>query len=311
MTQNTKNNQSDQDTVFEKNEFFDVIQPDRATLFVKRMFGHKTFIFSAILLLIIIVSAVFAPLIAPHNPFEHNLNKRMIPPVWSEKGTLNNIFGTDFQGRDFLSRMIYGARVSLLIGIIAMLISGVIGTLLGIFAGYFGGWVDSTITFILTTRLSLPLMMVALALVSVIGGSLETVTLIIGCLIWQRFLVVMRSATMQIRDLDYIKAARAIGCSKLYIIFTEIMPNMAANIIVVASFEVAHAVLLEAGLSFLGLGVQPPVPSWGLLIAEGREQLMFNPHLVMIPGIAISMLVLSINLLGDGIRDILAPEQRN
>jgi len=153
--------------------------------------------------------------------------------------------------------------------------------------------------------------MVALALVAVVGGSLQVVILVLGCLLWDRFTVVMRSATMQIRSLDYVRAASAIGCSTPRIIFSEIMPNILGNLLVIATFEIAHAILLEASLSFLGLGVQPPTPSWGLMVAEGRDYMLFEPYLVMLPGFAIFLLVLSINLLGDGARDIFAPEHRN
>jgi peptide/nickel transport system permease protein len=152
---------------------------------------------------------------------------------------------------------------------------------------------------------------VALALVAVVGGSLQTVILVLGFLLWDRFTVVMRSATMQIRDLDYIRAANAIGCSTRRIIFSEIMPNILGNLLVIATFEIAHSVLLEAALSFLGLGVQPPTPSWGLMVAEGKDYMLFDPYLVMLPGFAIFLLVLAINLLGDGARDIFAPEHRN
>ncbi len=192
-----------------------------------------------------------------------------------------------------------------------MMISGVIGTVMGVCAGYFGGRVDMVITFLLTTRLTLPVIMVALALVAVEGSSLTVVILVLGFLLWDRFTVVMRSATMQVRNLDYVRAASAIGCPTRRIIFSEILPNVLSNLLVVATFEIAHAILLEAALSFLGLGVQPPTPSWGLMVAEGKDYLLFEPHLVMLPGFAIFTLVVAINLLGDGARDIFAPENRN
>ena len=205
----------------------------------------------------------------------------------------------------------YGAQVSLLIGFTAMLISGVIGTALGVAAGYFGGKVDMVITFIITTRLAMPVILVALVVVALIGGSMSVVIWVLGLLIWDRFAVVMRSTTQQIRNLDYIAAAEAAGCSIIRLLLTEVMPNVVNALIVIATLEIAHAILLEAALSFLGLGVQPPTPSWGLMVSEGKGHMFFKPWVISIPGFALFALVLCINLLGDGIRDITAPENRN
>jgi len=288
-----------------------VLQPSAGTMLAKRVLGHGSFMFAAIVLVTLIIIALFAPMLAPHDPLGQELDRRLMPPVWSDAGTWTYALGTDMMGRDYVSRLIYGARVSLAIGFCVMMISGVLGTIMGVCAGYFGGRVDMVITFLLTTRLTLPVVMVALALVSVVGGSLQTVILVLGFLLWDRFAVVMRSSTMQIRDLDYVRAANAIGCSTRRIIFSEILPNIMGNLLVIATFEIAHAVLLEAALSFLGLGVQPPTPSWGLMVAEGKDYMLFDPYLVMLPGFAIFLLVLAINLLGDGARDIFAPEHRN
>jgi peptide/nickel transport system permease protein len=288
-----------------------VAQPDAATMLVRRILGHRSFMFAAIILIALILMAIFAPLIAPHDPLGQDLNRRLMQPVWGETGTWVHPLGTDMMGRDYVSRIIYGARISLIIGFCAMAISGVLGTVMGVCAGYFGGRVDMVITFLLTTRLTLPVVMVALALVAVAGSSLKVVIFVLGFLLWDRFTVVMRSATMQVRNLDYVRAASAIGCSTRRIIFSEILPNVLGNLLVIATFEIAHAILLEAALSFLGLGVQPPTPSWGLMVAEAKDYLLFEPHLVMLPGFAIFTLVVAINLLGDGARDIFAPENRN
>ncbi len=279
----------------------------------KRMFGHYGLIIGAGVLIAVFAIAMLAPLIAPHDPLDQQLARKLIPPIWhaSSKVTWVHPLGTDGFGRDYLSRLIYGAQISLLIGFAAMLISGVIGTTLGVAAGYFGGRVDMVVNFIITTRLSMPVVLVALAVVSLIGNSLVIVIWVLGLLIWDRFAVVMRSATQQVRNLDYITAAQAIGVSTPRIIFTEIMPNIANNLIIVATIEMAHAIILEAALSFLGLGVQPPAPSWGLMIAEGKNFMFFDPWLVGIPGTALFILILGINLLGDGIRDVSAPENRN
>jgi peptide/nickel transport system permease protein len=277
----------------------------------RRMVGHRSIVIAGTVLGLILLMALLAPLLAPYDPYAQDLTKRLIPPFWHEAATWAHPLGTDNLGRDYLSRVIYGARVSLLIGSVVALVSGIIGATLGVLAGYFGGRVDMAITFIITTRLSLPVVLVSLAVVAVIGGSLTVVITVIGLLLWDRYAVVMRSATMQVRSLDYVAAAEAIGCSKARIIFSEILPNVMNSLIVVATFEMAHAILLEAALSFLGLGVQPPIPSWGLMIAEGKEAFLFDPWLIAIPGVALSILVLAVNMLGDGIRDVSAPENRS
>lgn len=274
---------------------------------------HRGLLLGGFIVLFIVFVALFAPLLAPHDPYEQILSRKLIPPVWfdSPKATWDHILGTDQLGRDYLSRLIYGARISLLIGFSAMLISGVIGTVLGVCAGYFGGRVDMVISFIITTRLSMPVVLVALAVVSLLGSSLTVVIWVLGLLIWDRFAVVMRSATQQVRSLDFIASAEALGSSTPRILFGEIVPNVVNHIIVVATLEMAHAILLEAALSFLGLGVQPPDPSWGLMISEAKGLMFFDGWLIAIPGTALFFLILAINLLGDGIRDVTAPENRN
>jgi peptide/nickel transport system permease protein len=166
------------------------------------------------------------------------------------------------------------------------------------------------VSFLITVRLSMPVVLVALAVVALVGGSLQVVILVLGFLIWDRFAVVIRASTQQIRSIDYVNAAKAVGCSTARILFAEILPNILNNLIVVATLEIAHAILLEAALSFLGMGVQPPLPSWGLMVSEGKEFMLFSPWVITIPGVVLFLLVLSVNLMGDGIRDITAPEGR-
>jgi len=274
---------------------------------------HRGLLLGGSIVLVIVLVAIFAPLIAPHDPYEQILSRKLIPPVWfdSSKATWDHILGTDHLGRDYLSRLIYGARISLMIGFSAMLISGVIGTILGVCAGYFGGKVDMVISFIITTRLSMPVVLVALAVVSLMGSSLTVVIWVLGLLIWDRFAVVMRSATQQVRSLDFIASAEALGSTTPRILFFEVLPNISNHIIVIATLEMAHAILLEAALSFLGLGVQPPDPSWGLMISDAKGLMFFDGWLIAVPGTALFMLILAINLLGDGLRDVTAPENRN
>lgn len=288
-----------------------IYEPSPGAQLRRRIFGHAGFTIGASVLVVIILAALLAPVLAPHDPLGQDLTRRIIPPVWHEEGTWEHVLGTDQFGRDYLSRLLYGARISLLIGFAAMFISGVIGTTLGVLAGYFGGRVDMVVNFVITTRLSMPVVLVALAVVSLVGNSLWIVIWVLGLLIWDRFAVVMRSTTQQVRNLDYVASAQALGCSVPRILMTEIMPNVVNHLVVVATLEMAHAILLEAALSFLGLGVQPPAPSWGLMVSEGKGLMFFEPWLIGIPGSALFALVLSINLLGDGIRDVTAPENRN
>jgi peptide/nickel transport system permease protein len=278
-----------------------------------RWLSNRGLVIAALVLAVIALLAIFAPLIAPHDPYAQSLDARILPPAFvdAERADPAYLLGTDNLGRDYLSRLIYGARISLLIGFFTMLVSGTIGTALGIAAGYFGGRTDTVVSFLITTRLSLPVVMVALAVVAVLGGSLEVVVLVLGLLLWDRFAVVMRSATMQVRGREYVTAARAIGCSVPRILWSEVLPNVVSGLVVIASYEMAQAILLEAALSFLGLGVQPPLPSWGLMVSEAKELMLFEPWMIMLPGAAICILVLAINLLGDGIRDVTAPEGRS
>ena len=288
----------------------EILGPSPGQLLRRRLFAHKGLMIGGIILAIIIFFAVLAPILSPQDPYAQSLTTRLSKPFWHAESTWKHPLGSDHVGRDYLSRLLYGAQISLLIGFCVALISGVIGAALGVVAGYFGGRVDMVITFIITLRLSIPFVLVAVAVVGIVGGSLKVVIITLGLLLWNRYAVVMRSATQQIRNQDYIPAAEAVGCSTTRILLSEIMPNIVNNLVVVATLEMANAILLEAALSFLGLGVQPPIPSWGLMVAEGKDFLFFEPWLIAIPGVALFVLVLAINLLGDGIRDVTAPENR-
>jgi len=275
----------------------------------RRILAQPSLVIGLGLLALFIALAVFAPLLAPHDPYLQNLTARNIPPFWYDKGNWAHPLGTDPLGRDYLSRLLYGARISLLIGFSVVVISGVIGATMGLLAGYYGGRVDLAMTFLLTTRLAMPVILVALAVVAIIGSSLWVVILVLGLLKWDRFAVVMRSATQQVRGLDYITAAQAAGASTARIIFREVLPNVVPHLIVVATLESASAILLEAALSFLGLGVQPPLPSWGLMISEAKAYMFFSFWLIALPGTALAILIFAINLAGDGLRDVISPQR--
>lgn len=276
----------------------------------KRIFGQSSLLIGGGVLFLLILIAIFAPLLATHDPYVQDLTQRSLPPLWYPKGTFEHILGTDNLGRDYYSRLVYGTRISLLIGLSVMVISGIIGSALGLLAGYFGGRTDLVVTFIVTTRLAMPVMLVALAVVALFGGSLPIIILVLGLLKWDRFAVVMRSATQQARAMDYVTSAQAIGASTPRIILGEVLPNVLPHLIVVATLEAASAILLEASLSFLGLGVQPPLPSWGLMISEAKNYMFFAFWMIALPGTLLGILVLAINLTGDGLRDIFAPEER-
>ena len=249
--------------------------------------------------------AIFAPLLVPHDPFAQDLGKRLLVPFWMEGTDPNHLLGTDQLGRDYLARLIYGCRISMMIGVTVSLVSGLIGITLGVLGGFMGGRVDDLVLFAITTRLSLPVVLVALAVVGLLGSSMTLLMITLGLLLWERFAVVARSTTMQVRNLDFVSAAWCAGCSRFRILAGEVLPNIASHLVVVATLEIALAILLEAALSFLGLGVPPPLPSWGLMIAEAKDYMFFSSWVIIIPGVCLFVLVLGINLLGDGLRDML------
>ncbi|MFE3836106.1 ABC transporter permease [Pseudogemmobacter sonorensis] len=265
---------------------------------------------SSVILTLLILAAVAAPLIAPHDPYLNQLGKRLLPPFWYPNGSFEHPLGTDHLGRDYLSRLIYGARVSLVIGLVTIMIAGVIGVALGTAAGFFGGWVDLFISYLLNVRLAMPIIIVSLGVVALLGNSFTTIIMVMGLLLWDQFLVVARSAAQGIARMDYVASARAAGASVPRILLRELLPNIMPMILVVGTVEIAMAIMLESGLSFLGLGVQPPTPSWGLMMAEGKQNIFFASWLIVLPGICLFVLVLAINLFGDGLRDHFSPGGR-
>lgn len=250
-----------------------------------------------------ILLAIFGPLIAPHDPYAQNLGARLRPPVWSG-GEWAYVFGTDQFGRDVFSRLIHGTRISVGIGLAAGILAAIVGTAIGVIGGYYGGRIETFCVYVTNVKLALPGLLVALALVSVFGGSVFVLICVLGFILWERFAVVLRTATKQLRNKEFVTAAKAIGQSDRRIIFREVLPNLVDSIIVIASLEIAIAILAESMLSFLGLGIQPPIPSWGVLVAEGRAFMFIRPSLIVIPGAAIFIVVIAINMLGDGIRDV-------
>lgn len=288
----------------------DVAGPSPMALFAQRSLRHAGLLLGGGVLLAIAVVAIAGPWVVELDPYGQDLLKRVKPPFWMQGSDPAHPLGTDHLGRDYLSRLIHGARISLLIGFLAAAVSGLIGVTLGVVAGYFRGSVDAAVMFIVTARLATPIILVALAVVAVVGSSLQTVILVLGLLLWDRYALVTRAVTLQLREQDFVTAARAAGFSQVRVLLFTVLPNIANPIIVVATLEMAQAILLEAALSFLGLGVEAPLPSWGLMVAEGKDYILFDPWIIAIPGLALLLLVLAINLVGDGLRDVTAPEGR-
>ena len=289
-------------------EDFETLAPSPRELMRRRALKHAGLLIGGLILLAITAIALMAPLLAPHDPYHQDLARKLLPPAWNAKGSSEHVFGTDGLGRDLLSRLIWGARLSLLIGFTGALIAGVIGSALGIVGGYFGGRTDAVVVYLINVKLALPVILVALAMAAIAGGSILALILILGFLTWDRYAVVTRSLTQQLRTREFVLLSLAAGASHTRIMLREILPNLMNQIIVVASLDMALIVLLEAALSFLGLGVRPPEPSWGLMISEGRGLMFFLPHLIMVPGAAIFLLVIAINMAGDGLRDVTSPE---
>lgn len=270
---------------------------------LKHLFDSKEAFIGALLIVLFVLTALFAPFISPHDPLHQDLTKRLLPPFWQAGGDPSFLLGTDALGRDILSRIIYGGRVTLFVGFICASIACVVGSLLGIIGGYFGGKVDNFIMRIADIQLSFPFIILAIALVAAFGPNLFNIVVILGLTSWVRFARVVRADTMLLRELDYVAAAVAIGASRVRIVLRHILPNVVSSIIVVGTLEVPRLILMEATLSFLGLGIQPPLPSWGSMASDGRVYITAAWWLCTFPGLAIMLVVLSVNLMGDWLRD--------
>ena len=261
-----------------------------------------------LILVLLVIPAAFADVIAPHDPTAGGLSQRYIPPVWEAGGTSTHILGTDRIGRDVLSRIIHGSRVSVKVSIIGIFLGGAIGITLGLMAGYFGGKRDMVVMRLVDITLSIPSILFALVLAAAIGAGLTTVLIVIGYILWAYYARQVRGEVLSIRESDYIARARVTGASHSRIIYRHVFPNVINTIIVLATLQVGFVILLEASLSFLGVGIQRPEPAWGLMVADGREVIVSFWWVSLFPGLAIMLTVLSLNLLGDWLRDRLDPK---
>jgi peptide/nickel transport system permease protein len=264
-------------------------------------------LFGALVVTAAAILAILAPAVAPTDPIKNSLLDRLTPPMWAEGGSARHPLGTDTLGRDVASRLLYGARVSLIVGFTAVVIGGAVGVLLGTLAGYYRGWLDDVLMRIGDVQLAFPLLVLAIGVLSVLGASVLNVILVLGVSGWVQYARIVRGETLSLTQREFVEAARALGAADREIVWRHVLPNVLPPVTVVATFSVARVIIAEASLSFLGLGIPPPAPSWGAMLDEGRNYITTGWWLALFPGIAILLLVLGINLVGDWLRDALDP----
>jgi len=263
---------------------------------------HKLGVFGVVLLLAFVLTAAFAPVLIKNDPYTMRLEDPFLPP-----GSPGHILGTDNFGRDMLSRLVYGARVSLLIGIVVVSVAAVLGTVLGLMAGYYGGWVDFTIMRMVEVFYSFPFLILVIGVMAILGPSIFNVMLVLGVVSWPLYARLVRAQVMALKSEDFVKAASALGCSDARIMFRHILPNVLTPVIVSATLGIPGAILSSASLGFLGFGVQPPTPEWGAMVSEAKDFILLNSNMIIWPGMCIFLVVLSFNFVGDALRDALDP----
>lgn len=268
----------------------------------KRLKKNKAALVGGFLIIIFIITAFVGPLLLSQDPNEVQVANKLQPP------SAEHWFGTDNYGRDIFTRIIYGMELTLRVGFLSVAIGGAVGVVFGIVAGYYGGWIDTVIMRIMDVLLAFPGILLALAIVSVLGGSLRNVIIAVAIYSVPAFARIVRGSTLSVRKLEYIDAVRALGASDTRIIFKHILPNIMSPIIVQATLRIATAILTASGLSFLGLGVQPPTPEWGAMMSDGRNFIVDAPHIILFPGLMVVIVVLAFNIFGDGIRDAMDPK---
>jgi peptide/nickel transport system permease protein len=281
----------------------------RRYVFLLALLASRKASFGVAIVLLIVIGAALSPLLAPYDPDIQSLGARLLPPLAHVHDQFH-LLGTDQLGRDIFSRLIYGARISLVIGVSASILAGTFGISLGLIAGYFGGRTDDAIMRLSDVQLALPYILVALAILAIVGNNVFNLVLVLSGTQWVTYARVIRSGVLSVKEQEYVQAARTLGLTHSRIILRYILPNVFAPAIVIATFSVAQTIVAEAGLSFLGLGVPPSVPSWGGMLADGRTYLVVAWWLVTVPGVAISLTVIGVNLFGDWLRDYLDPKLR-
>lgn len=274
----------------------------------KSIIKHPSALIGAIIIVLFIIMAILSPVIIPHSSTSGDISNRLAPPVWVEGGTSEHILGTDEQGIDLLSRVIDGARVSIIVGLLTTLISVIIGVTLGLISGYFGGWFDMIVSRLADLLLAFPFLIFAIGMMAFLGPGFLNLILALTFKGWVEFFRLSRGESLVEHNKEYVDAAKSLGRNSFRIMTNEILPNIVQTILVLATLRFGYMIIMEASLSFLGLGIQPPTPAWGSMIATGREYMLDAWWLSTLPGIALLILVLSINLFGEGLRDIMDPE---
>ena len=265
---------------------------------------------SAIVIATMLCMAIFAPLLAPYSPIDQTLRDKLLPPFWLEGGSTKYLLGTDAFGRDILSRLIYGARVSLIVAGLALTVGGGVGLLIGVVAGYTGGVVETVLMRLVDAAFTFPAILFALLLAVTMGQGLGTLVIAISLLLWASFARIIRGEVLALKQRDFVALAKVRGCSELRIMLTHILPNVFNTFMVLVTLNIGVVIIAEAALSFLGAGIPPPTPTWGLMVSEGRGRIAEAWWVSLIPGLAITALVLSVNLFGDWLRDRLDPRLR-
>jgi ABC-type dipeptide/oligopeptide/nickel transport system permease subunit len=275
-----------------------------------RLKHSKFFVIGSILSLLIVILSIIAPFIVAFDAEHNSLNESLTPPQYFSKGWSGHVLGTDNLGRDILTRLLIGSRYSLIISMAAVFFGITFGIIAGLYSGYYGSWIDNLIMRFADIQLSIPQLLLAIAIVAILGPSIVNLILVLTITGWPQIARLVRGNVLIVREMEFIAASKILGASDGWIIFTQILPNIATPLLIVASQKIGFTILIEASLSFLGLGVQPPTPSWGIMIADGRQFLMFAPWIIMAPGIALMIAVLAFNFLGDGLRDALDPKMK-
>ena len=288
-------------------------RPSRSTRIFRSLLKNPVGLLGMFLVLTAVFTAIFAPWIAPHDPAAFNFQGRLLPPAWLG-GEPEYFLGSDQLGRDLLSRLIYGSRVSLLVGLLGVMVSLVVGVGLGLISGFMGGFIDDFISRVIDTFMAIPFIVLALAVIGVLGprggNSLVILIVVLGLTGWITFARVVRGEVLSVRNLEYVEAASALGQRRLIILLKHVLPNVTAPIIVLATLQIATVIIAESSLSFLGLGVQPPTITWGIMLADGRDHLATSWWLSTFPGIAITLTTLGMILVGDWLRDVLDPRMQ-
>src|SRR6056297_2457560 len=277
----------------------------------KRLFRNKGGLIGLLIMIFVISVAILAPYLTHTNPNDQDITMRLQGPIWEINSNPDHILGTDQLGRDILSRLIYGSRVSLLVGFLGTILGGIIGVIMGSISGYYGGKIDSVIMRLVDIQLAFPFILLAIFIVSVLGASLFNIILVAGISSWVRYARLIRGEILSVKEVEFIEAIRSLGAKDLRIMFRHILPNVINPVIILGTLEMDRIILMEAALSFLGLGVPAHIATWGRMLSEGRVYIVTNPWLAIFPGLAITVTVLGVNIFGDWLRDYLDPKLKN